>query len=433
YVGSGKSDDDAAALRANRPMPIQSGIFYFEVEVISKGRDGYIGIGFCSAGVSLKRLPGWEPDSWGYHGDDGHKFCCSGTGHRYGPTFSTGDIIGCCVNFANGTCFFTKNGMHLGVAFTDLNGRFFPSVGLRTPQEKVYTNFGDRPFCFDIKQYVRVQGGELKDTMAAERAEDALPNTLKELVLTHLVHHGYRASAQAFARDAMGLPWGSVLQAIATPADQQTVTNIYDAVMSGEIARANKLTGQHFPAVLRTNDEILFQLRCQEFIELMRRCTPSHTTDASMDMDEDDVLVGGVQSKGHDADTAKHTGANGVAGDDDNAESAGMDGQRLDTAIHEAMVYGQELQKDYQNDLRPHVSDTLVDVFSLFAYPDPSTSVVAHLLDPARREPVATALNSAIVASLGRPPTSTLERTYRQTAVVMETLAKQGVAGAGLL
>ena len=60
---------------------------------------------------------GWEPNSYGYHGDDGHSFCCSGTGKQYGPTFSTGDVIGCCINFINGSCFYTKNGAYLGNLF----------------------------------------------------------------------------------------------------------------------------------------------------------------------------------------------------------------------------------------------------------------------------------------------------------------------------
>ena len=58
---------------------------------------------------------GWENMSWGYHGDDGHLFCCSGTGKPYGPQFTTGDVIGCCVNFRDGTAFYTKNGAILGV------------------------------------------------------------------------------------------------------------------------------------------------------------------------------------------------------------------------------------------------------------------------------------------------------------------------------
>ena len=65
-------------------------------------------------------VPGWDKHSYGYHGDDGHSFCSSGTGQPYGPTFTTGDVIGCCVNLIEHTCFYTKNGVNLGIAFTDL-------------------------------------------------------------------------------------------------------------------------------------------------------------------------------------------------------------------------------------------------------------------------------------------------------------------------
>lgn len=50
----------------------------------------YMGIGLSAQGVSMNRLPGWDKNSYGYHGDDGHSFCSSGTGQPYGPTFSTG-------------------------------------------------------------------------------------------------------------------------------------------------------------------------------------------------------------------------------------------------------------------------------------------------------------------------------------------------------
>lgn len=65
---------------------------------------------------------GWDKHSYGYHGDDGHSFCSSGTGQPYGPTFTTGDVIGCCVNLINGTCFYTKNGHSLGGCIGDLGG-----------------------------------------------------------------------------------------------------------------------------------------------------------------------------------------------------------------------------------------------------------------------------------------------------------------------
>lgn len=151
-------------------MRPQCGIFYYEMRVISKGDDGYIGIGFCAASNKVERLPGWDPDSWGYHGDDGHSFAGSGTGKDYGPCFTTGDVIGCGVNFADNTAFYTKNGKFLGIAFTDMNLKqpMFPAVGLRTPGEQVTVNFGHEPFVFDIAQYVNVSIHKAAENRCAE-------------------------------------------------------------------------------------------------------------------------------------------------------------------------------------------------------------------------------------------------------------------------
>ena len=43
-----------------QPIPSDCGVYYYEVEVLSKGRDGYIGVGLSAASVNLGRLPGWE-------------------------------------------------------------------------------------------------------------------------------------------------------------------------------------------------------------------------------------------------------------------------------------------------------------------------------------------------------------------------------------
>jgi hypothetical protein len=57
-IGPGKQETHAAAARSNFPMRFQCGIFYYETRIISKGNDGYIGIGFCAASNKLERLPG---------------------------------------------------------------------------------------------------------------------------------------------------------------------------------------------------------------------------------------------------------------------------------------------------------------------------------------------------------------------------------------
>lgn len=39
-VGSGKNHKDAASVRTRHPIPAACGVYYFEIKVISKGRDG---------------------------------------------------------------------------------------------------------------------------------------------------------------------------------------------------------------------------------------------------------------------------------------------------------------------------------------------------------------------------------------------------------
>ena len=38
-----KDNEDAAAIRANYPIPSQCKLFYFEIEIIDKGKNGYVG------------------------------------------------------------------------------------------------------------------------------------------------------------------------------------------------------------------------------------------------------------------------------------------------------------------------------------------------------------------------------------------------------
>ena len=81
-----------------------------------------IGIGFSTRTVSLQRAPGWEPESWGYHGDDGHCFSAQNVGKPYGPKFGPGDTVGCLVNFRQGHAMFTKNGELLGRLALSIGG-----------------------------------------------------------------------------------------------------------------------------------------------------------------------------------------------------------------------------------------------------------------------------------------------------------------------
>lgn len=58
FLGVGKSHNDAASVRTAHPVPAACGLYYFEVKIISKGRDGYMGIGLTAQNFKPNRLPG---------------------------------------------------------------------------------------------------------------------------------------------------------------------------------------------------------------------------------------------------------------------------------------------------------------------------------------------------------------------------------------
>ena len=110
YVGTGRHNNDVGSIQADRPVPTSQLMYYFELLVLDAGRSGCIAIGFTDVSAKLSRQPGWEANSYGYHGDDGNKFHSCGKGEPYGPTFTAGDIVGAGVHLTKGEIFFTKNG-----------------------------------------------------------------------------------------------------------------------------------------------------------------------------------------------------------------------------------------------------------------------------------------------------------------------------------
>lgn len=265
YKGVGKSHNDAASVRTPYPIPAACGLYYFEVKIISKGRDGYMGIGLTAQNFKSNRLPGWDKQSYGYHGDDGNSFCSSGNGKPYGPTFTTGDIIGCGVNLVTNTCFYTKNGTNLGTAFEELPSKLYPTVGLQTPGEVVDANFGQSPFVFDIEDMLK----ELRESTKATIYKFPLPDDqgdwnaiLNKMVSTYLVHHGYSQTAESFAK-ATEQNLNEELSSI------KTRQKILRLVMSGRMGLAIEHTLRSYPGLLEANQNLMFMLKCRQFVEMV--------------------------------------------------------------------------------------------------------------------------------------------------------------------
>lgn len=210
YSGTGsKAEIEAASVRTDYPMSPACGIYYFEVEIKNKNKDTAIAIGFSTAEASLERLPGWETHSWGYHGDDGKMFFGEHSGRNYGPTFGAVDVIGCGVNFNAGYAFFTRNGQDLGVCFRELRKdlRLFPTVGMKKQSGAwVTTNFGARPFVFDIDDKMLFEQAQVSreitklrvTPLSFQRDEN---DFVQELVEQFLAHDGYVETAKAFAEE----------------------------------------------------------------------------------------------------------------------------------------------------------------------------------------------------------------------------------------
>ncbi len=287
YKGHGKTHKDASSVRATHPIPASCGIYYFEVRIVSKGRDGYMGVGLSAQGVNMNRLPGWDKHSYGYHGDDGHSFCSSGTGQAYGPTFTTGDVIGCGINLVDGSCFYTKNGHNLGTAFTDLPGQLYPTVGLQTPGEVVDANFGQEPFLFDIE-------GEMAEHRARVLgAVESHPEPgrhgdwqclLHRMVSTYLVHHCFSATAEAFNR--------STSQSAEEDLDSvRARQGIQRLVLDGKMGEAITMTERLYPELLLSRPELRFMLKVRQFIEMVSGC------DAIENVKVEDLEEGGEEEE----------------------------------------------------------------------------------------------------------------------------------------
>ena len=57
------------AVRTDWPCPQRCLVYYYEVTIANSGERGSIGIGLADVHFHLNRQPGWEPNSYAYHGD----------------------------------------------------------------------------------------------------------------------------------------------------------------------------------------------------------------------------------------------------------------------------------------------------------------------------------------------------------------------------
>ncbi|KXN89801.1 Ran-binding protein 10 [Leucoagaricus sp. SymC.cos] len=457
-ANSNNEKDHAANARANHHVPPACGIFYYEVEVKSKEQKSHISIGFGSHTVKFTRLPGWEKESWGYFGDDGHVYENGrGGGVAYAQPFGSGDFIGCGIDFTNHKIFYTKNQAYLGYVFDDVgkNGELYPIVGLRHPGDSVRVNLGHEPFHFDIEDHVQQQRNAtwttimktpLDSTLLHRRyhknaikslltnseppsalTEDESKSVLNQLVLSYLIHHGYAKTARAFHKQQNGngkIPENSDVDMDCRPeraepddfeGDIERRTGIVNSVINGDIDTALEDTRKHYPAVLDADDGlILFKLRCRKLVELILETNEIRRR-----------MSNGKEREGSPIDLGPSLSSTNkfISRPPTTAD--------LETALTRAIEYGQSFS-DYKTEKRPELRQMFEQASSVIAWHDPleAGGPTAEVAGPEARIALANEVNEAILKSQGRPVRPTLEMVYRHTSACMTQLGVNGVGSA---
>lgn len=126
------------AVRILQPLtPIQN---YLEIRILCPGVLCAITIGIVGRDYPLDSHPGWNKEGLGYHADVGRLFNGDRYGSRFGPICTTGDRMGCGVDFESEysqdyvKVFFTKNGQQVGdfVKFKKPRSGLYPLIGMNS-------------------------------------------------------------------------------------------------------------------------------------------------------------------------------------------------------------------------------------------------------------------------------------------------------------
>jgi hypothetical protein len=99
------------------------------------------------------------------------------------------------------------------------------------------------------------------------------------VVSGYLVHHGYHESAETFAQST-----GQTLEEEFSSIRSRK--KIQKLILDGQISHAIKLTKQLHPGLLEQNANLLFMLRCRQFIEMVAGIDMG-----SLDADSDDDII----------------------------------------------------------------------------------------------------------------------------------------------
>lgn len=342
YTNVNLHGHDVGVIQSNRPAPTKCLMYYFEMYVKNAGTKGQVAIGYTNESFKMRRQPGWEQNSYGYHGDDGLLYRGQGKGEPFGPTFTTGDTVGGGINYASQEVFFTKNGVVVGTVYKDMKGSLFPTVAVHSQNEEVSVNFGKEPFVFDIKAYEAQE--RHKQQILIEKLS-LTENVSYGIVRSYLLHYGYEETLNSFdSANRSSVPPVNIVQenGFAEPVTLYALSHrksLRQLIRNGDIDTAFGKLREWYPQIIQDDKSATcFLLHCQKFIELVR--------------------VG---------------------------------------ELEQAIRYGRiELARYFGT---ATFEELLKDCVALLAYEEPLKSSVGYLLEDSQREVVADAVNSTVLST----------------------------------
>ncbi|KAG6532298.1 ran-binding protein M homolog [Zingiber officinale] len=342
YNGTPQHGHDVGVVQADCPAPTRRLAYYFEMTVKNAGQKGQVAIGFTMQHFKMRRQPGWEANSCGYHGDDGYLYHGQGKGESFGPTFTTNDIVGAGINYATQEFFFTKNAKLVGTVTKDIKGPLYPTIAVHSQNEEVTVNLGRKPFYFDIEGYIMEE--RLKQQSVVEKLS-LQPNISHRIVRSYLLHYGYQETLKSFDL-ASESTYPSVSSATENGfSDQDDVYALNhrhilrQLIKNGNIDSAFRKLREWYPQVVQDEMSVICFILCsQRFIEYIK-----------VGQSEDAVSYGSTEI----------------------------------TKFYKVKSY----------------ADLLEDIVGLLAYKVPEESSLGYLLDLPQREFVADAVNAAVLST----------------------------------
>ncbi|KAI3889766.1 hypothetical protein MKW92_042000 [Papaver armeniacum] len=267
YTNVSLHGHDVGVIQGNCPAPSKTLVYYFEIYVKNSGAKGQIAIGFSCENFKMRRQPGWEANSFGYHGDDGLLYRGHGKGESFGPTFTAGDTVGGGINYASQELFFTKNGELIGTVYKDVKGPLYPTIAGEC-------KLGQKPFVFDLKAFASEE--RLKQQMTIERI--SLPHNVSHgIIRSYLIHYGYQETL-----NSLDLSSRSTLSPVPVAQENGSTEQedgyalghrrtLRQLIRSGDIDAAFEKLREWYPQIVEDeNSTICFLLHCQKFIELVQ-------------------------------------------------------------------------------------------------------------------------------------------------------------------